>query len=136
MMRTPPGIREKDLIVGRGYLVKSGQATMIQVASPYEGMGIPPAGGDAEDEAARTAKALDVWVQRIKDKYPGQQAVWSTGASSAQQAKTPQQSEKLRKRSVASASPTRGVNQARRWRRYGRSRDDQTGSNRCGSLAG
>ncbi len=97
VMRTPPGIREKDLIVGRGYLVKSGQATMIQVASPYEGMGIPPAGGDAEDEAARTAKALDVWVRRIRDKYPGQQAVWSTGASSTQQAKTPQQSEKLRK---------------------------------------
>ncbi len=75
--RRPAAVRDKELATGRGFIVKSGQATMLQVASPYEGMGVIATGGDLEDEEAKVAQALDIWVQKIVEKYPDQQAAWS-----------------------------------------------------------
>lgn len=83
VMKRPAELRNKELNVGRGYIAKSGQATMIQVASPYEGLGQTPE-NDGEVEELH-AKALDLWVKRILQQYPRKQATWSapTAASSA-----------------------------------------------------
>jgi hypothetical protein len=70
--RTPPGLRGKELPEGRGYVVRSGQASMIQVASPYDGLGEDLA-PDLEDEEA-AARALDIWVERIQERYPDKKA--------------------------------------------------------------
>jgi S-DNA-T family DNA segregation ATPase FtsK/SpoIIIE len=98
VVRTPPGLRGKELPAGRGYIVKSGQPTMIQVGLPYDGLeaGASPNGFDNEEEE-RAAQALDHWVQRIQAKYTGQRASWSPGAAQAQtsQAIASQQSKKL-----------------------------------------
>lgn len=48
--RRPAGFRGKELPVGRGFIVKSGIPTMIQVATPYEGMGVTVTGTELEDE--------------------------------------------------------------------------------------
>ncbi|MBA3470713.1 MAG: NACHT domain-containing protein, partial [Herpetosiphonaceae bacterium] len=97
-MRTPPGLRDKELPVGRGYLVKSGQATLIQVASPY---GIPDpllvADGDAENEEELAAQALDQWVEQISARYPARAARRSASAvvTSPEQAGSPAQSARV-----------------------------------------
>ena len=99
--RTPAALRNKVLNVGRGYIVKSGQATMIQAATPYDGMGIKITstnGGEPEDEEEKVAQALDMWVERILAKYPDQKAAWASaidGDGRTKPATTPQQSEKL-----------------------------------------
>ncbi len=97
VQRTPPALRNKELPVGRGYIVKAGQATMIQVASPYEGNDLPAPAGDDVDEAGKVAPALDGWVERLRAKYPGQQSAWSSpnGSTLEPQAVSPQRSEKL-----------------------------------------
>ncbi|MCB9098593.1 MAG: hypothetical protein H6632_03550 [Anaerolineales bacterium] len=93
--RTPAELRNKEFPIGRGYIVKSGQATMIQVASPYEGMGIDMT-GDFDDQAEKVAQALDLWVAQLADKYPDQRASWSDPAlvATATNGANPQQSEK------------------------------------------
>jgi hypothetical protein len=48
---------------------------MLQVATPYEGMGAKVS--DLEDEEGKNAQALDKWVEMIQKKYPGQKAVWA-----------------------------------------------------------
>jgi DNA segregation ATPase FtsK/SpoIIIE-like protein len=75
--RRPAALRDKELSVGRGFIVKSGQPTMIQVASPYEDMGVTITGGESEDEEEKVAQALDIWVEKIQAKYPEQHAVWA-----------------------------------------------------------
>jgi hypothetical protein len=79
--RTPAGFRGKELPEGRGYVVRSGQASLLQVASPYDGLGESPASEpDMEDEEA-VARALDLWVERIRERYPDQKAALRAGAS-------------------------------------------------------
>jgi S-DNA-T family DNA segregation ATPase FtsK/SpoIIIE len=66
VMRVPAGLRSgRDLAVGRGYAVKSGQPTMLQVASPYDG--IEQTAGEEED---RIPRALDYWVEMILARHP------------------------------------------------------------------
>jgi S-DNA-T family DNA segregation ATPase FtsK/SpoIIIE len=78
VIRRPAALRGKELNVGRGFIVKSGQPTLMQVASPYDGMGVElPAGADIEEEEERNAKTLDLWVERICNKHPDTQAEWS-----------------------------------------------------------
>ena len=72
--RPAAAFRGKALPVGRGFIVKSGQPTMIQVASPYEGVGV---GIGEYEEEERVAQALDAWVERICAMYPDEQAAWS-----------------------------------------------------------
>jgi len=104
--RTPAALRNRALNVGRGYIVKSGQPTMIQVATPYDGMGITITasststnGSEPEDEEEKVAQALDIWVEKILAKYPDQQANWSGKVAGDGDGRThpgtPQQSEKL-----------------------------------------
>lgn len=76
VMRLPAGFRSgKDLVIGRGYVVKSGQPTMIQIASPYDGVTI--LGAEEED---RIPSALDYWVEHILSLHPGPKASWSVQA--------------------------------------------------------
>jgi len=82
--RRPAGLRGKALPPGRGFIIKSGIPTMIQVATPYEGMGIQSASNDLEDEEERIAQALDKWVEKIQEKYPDQQAKWATPLPNAE----------------------------------------------------
>jgi hypothetical protein len=95
--RTPAAMREKELGLGRGFIVKSGQPTMIQVASPYEGLGLTATAGNLEDDEGKVAAALDLWVEQILAKYPDQRATWSdqTTAEVRTQTIAPQQSKKL-----------------------------------------
>ena len=69
VLRTPAAVPDKQLSTARGFIVKSGEPTLIQVASPYEG--IMPGGAvtSVEDEMARQAQALDWWVETIQVKY-------------------------------------------------------------------
>jgi hypothetical protein len=78
VMRRPAGMQEKELNVGRGYLVKAGQAWLLQVASPFE------IAGAAEDEdlEIKNARALDQWVEQLAARYAGKKAVWSRGEGS------------------------------------------------------
>jgi hypothetical protein len=82
--RTPAEVRGKELQIGRGFIVKSGQPTMIQAASPYlaKGFIVDEAAATDEDQAP-VAQALDRWVERIQARYPDQQAVWANPAESA-----------------------------------------------------
>lgn len=74
--KRPPGLKGKELPVGRGYIVKSGEATMIQVATPYELPGL-----QVEDEEERVSLALDAWLRRSIEQYPEQRAQWSGAIS-------------------------------------------------------
>ncbi len=84
--RRPAGLRGKELPAGRGFIVKSGIPTMLQVASPYEGMGVTLTGSEIEEEE-KNAQALDIWVHRIKSAYPDDQAAWSEAAPEAAEGK-------------------------------------------------
>jgi DNA segregation ATPase FtsK/SpoIIIE-like protein len=97
VQRTPAALRNKELPVGRGYIVKAGQPALLQVATPYESNGHQMASGDDGDEAAYIAAALDAWVERLGAKYPRQQAAWASanGAPPSPQVASPQQSKKL-----------------------------------------
>jgi S-DNA-T family DNA segregation ATPase FtsK/SpoIIIE len=59
-MRAMPG--------GRGYLVKSGQTTLIQVADPYAD--VVQGRVNPVDQAELQQAALDSWVKRLVAKYP------------------------------------------------------------------
>jgi DNA segregation ATPase FtsK/SpoIIIE-like protein len=60
--RLPRGLGAGDQPPGRGFVVRSGNAFMVQFATPYASS---PAGGDEQVEAS-----LDGWVQRIRERYP------------------------------------------------------------------
>ena len=83
-LRRPPGLQDRELAVGRGFVVKSGQPTMMQVAAPYALYSTAEA-PDLDDDAAaaQIAQALDSWVKLIRNKTSGQQAVWANGATAA-----------------------------------------------------
>ncbi len=82
VQKHPAGIRGRELTNGRGYIVRSGQTTLIQVATPYDGMGVLV--DDVEDpdeqEELRNARALDKWIAQIRAQYPNEQAEWVSGA--------------------------------------------------------
>ncbi|MEO7908767.1 MAG: FtsK/SpoIIIE domain-containing protein, partial [Roseiflexaceae bacterium] len=74
VMKTPAALRSKELPIGRGFIVKSGQTTMIQVANPFTESGAAPSGTDDDDE--RRIRALDGWVEQLIAKYADQHATW------------------------------------------------------------
>ncbi len=73
----PAGLRGKELPPGRGFTVKSGIPNMLQVATPYDGMGVKMSSSELEDEEGKNAQALDKWVELIQKKYADQKAVWA-----------------------------------------------------------
>jgi DNA segregation ATPase FtsK/SpoIIIE-like protein len=70
MQRTPAALRGGELPPGRGFLVRAGTLTQVQVATPYE-----PA-----DEDGRAA-AIDAWVAAARERAGDQEARWSQQAS-------------------------------------------------------
>ncbi len=70
-------LRGKELPVGRGFIVKSGQTTMIQVATPYESLGFVKPPGEFLDEEERNAWAMDAWIEKIKTQYPDGKVSWA-----------------------------------------------------------
>jgi hypothetical protein len=74
VLRTPAAVRNSELPPGRGYIVRSGQPTMIQVALPVAEHSTAQAA--AENEEERLLLALDNWVEQICARYPGQRATW------------------------------------------------------------
>lgn len=83
--RLPVGMQDRELVVGRGYLVKSGQAKVMQVASPYEFFESSESTGVITDDIWRRRKSLDNWVRRVCDRYPHkhQRATWSEDVSTS-----------------------------------------------------
>ena len=75
--RTPAAARGRPLGPGRGFVVKAGQATMIQVGTPYQVNGNANGNGAALEEEELVARALDHWVQALTTKYPGRKATWT-----------------------------------------------------------
>ena len=67
--------QDKELNVGRGYVVKSGQASLIQVASPYDQEGSATLEQEEENDV-KVARMLDLWIERIGDRFKGQRASW------------------------------------------------------------
>ena len=59
----PRSLREGELPLGRGFLVKSGKTQMVQIATPY-----------AQDESIEVS--MDRWVEKIQSLYAGQKAKW------------------------------------------------------------
>ena len=101
VMRTPAALRGKELSVGRGFIVKSGQPTMIQIAAPYDSLGSATTNGTSGDDEDRLMQALDRWIadilERNKKHNEGQVASWASGQpkqTGLQPGATPQ-SEKL-----------------------------------------
>jgi DNA segregation ATPase FtsK/SpoIIIE-like protein len=62
--RLPRSLQQAELPQGRGFIVRAGRTTMLQVATPY-----------ADDEHIEAD--LDAWVEKIQQKYPNQQAEWA-----------------------------------------------------------
>lgn len=59
----PRSLREAELPLGRGFIVKAGKLAMLQIATPYN-----------QDEEISTA--LDRWVEAMLKRYPKQKAAW------------------------------------------------------------
>jgi hypothetical protein len=72
--KRPAGMQDKELNLGRGYLVKAGAATLLQVATPYTDQ---RAEVMEANELLTTAQALDGWVERILTRHPEERAQWS-----------------------------------------------------------
>jgi hypothetical protein len=82
VIQTPPALRSsKELPTGRGFIVKSGHATLLQVATPFEGMGVTMT-GELEEDEERMAQVLDIWVSKICEKHPQEKIQWSQPISS------------------------------------------------------
>ena len=81
-VRTPAALRDKELPMGRGFIIEAGQATMIQCANPYseESSEVMLPGGQQDED--RRPKALDKWVANIRDKYLNQHARWAPATTS------------------------------------------------------
>ncbi|NNJ09788.1 AAA family ATPase [Chloroflexales bacterium ZM16-3] len=63
VMRIPAGLEGRELPLGRGYIVKSGQTNLVQVATPYL---IDP----LADEDQQIADTMDTWVAQIAGRHP------------------------------------------------------------------
>lgn len=98
--RTPAALQGKELPLGRGYWVKAGQPTMIQVATPFTQSSSPfTSDEDTEKNEELLIRALDKWITQIQQQYPEPRAAWSSGtvdgATTADS--TPQQSAEVQR---------------------------------------
>jgi hypothetical protein len=74
--RSPLGARDA-LPVARGFRIKAGQATMVQVASLDEQAGE----GDPAEAAARAAGEVAAYVADIRGRFAGMQGAWSSAVA-------------------------------------------------------
>jgi hypothetical protein len=85
VLRFPASLRSgKDLAVGRGYAVKSGLPTMLQVASPYDGVTLPSDATVEDEDADRKPLALDYWVELLVAQRGSEKPAWFDVAALAQ----------------------------------------------------
>jgi hypothetical protein len=87
LRRTPAELSDnKELPVGRGYLIKSSHPALLQVATPYGSNGHGSTADETEYEEEQQAQMLDWWVQHIQARYPTEQDCWTSdnGAATAQ----------------------------------------------------
>jgi DNA segregation ATPase FtsK/SpoIIIE-like protein len=91
VMRRPAGLQDKELPFGRGYIVKSGQATMVQTASPYGNLAFGSETVTDEVLETQVQRALDRWIRLLATRYPGDYPKWAEtdGVSTAGIAKQP-----------------------------------------------
>jgi hypothetical protein len=71
VMRIPGNMRDAEMAVGRGYTVKSGQLSLVQIASPYIDIV-----DNTLPEEDKIPQALDAWVEMIQSSYSGDNATW------------------------------------------------------------
>ena len=62
----PRSLADAELPMGRAFTVRSGITNMLQIATPY-----------ANDEDIEGS--LDLWVSRIKERYPQKNVTWLSG---------------------------------------------------------
>lgn len=74
VMRLPGNVRDGELALGRGYIVKAGRASLVQTATPY----IDLTDEAFADESGQIAAALDAWVERVLNLYPDERSAWLT----------------------------------------------------------
>jgi hypothetical protein len=83
--RIPSSLRDRELGVGRGFIIKSGQATMIQVATPYQDQAVASTGSELDatglgadevrgdeargDEEDAAVAALDAWIAQLREQW-------------------------------------------------------------------
>jgi hypothetical protein len=75
--RIPVNLRDREQNIGRGFIVKSGQITLLQVATPYQDsddLASDREGEDSRDDSGaenelRNTMALDRWVNEIKARW-------------------------------------------------------------------
>jgi DNA segregation ATPase FtsK/SpoIIIE, S-DNA-T family len=83
VLRTPAGLKDRELSPGRGYLVRSGVPLLLQVASPYALPEVDQLVGADGDHATRVAAALDRWVEQSLKRYPQRAEPWGGAAPAA-----------------------------------------------------
>ncbi|MCB0128383.1 MAG: hypothetical protein KDE58_39220, partial [Caldilineaceae bacterium] len=74
----PANIRDREFNIGRGFVARSGQIAMLQVATPYQDDGHIDVDESIEEAETRAVAALDQWVSEINTQwqaYPA--ATWS-----------------------------------------------------------
>ncbi|HRW09494.1 MAG TPA: FtsK/SpoIIIE domain-containing protein, partial [Caldilineaceae bacterium] len=74
----PANIRDREFNIGRGFVARSGQISMLQVATPYQDDGHIDVDESIEEAETRAVAALDQWVSEISAQwqaYPA--ATWS-----------------------------------------------------------
>ncbi|MEZ4726304.1 MAG: hypothetical protein R3E79_04125 [Caldilineaceae bacterium] len=73
--KIPANLRDRELNIGRGFIAKSGQITMLQVATPYQDEDVSETAQTSTEDADLVAAALDRWISEIRDKWQDQSAV-------------------------------------------------------------
>ena len=73
--KRPAGSFDRDLPIGRGFLVKSGQAGVVQIASPYE-LNVTGVAEDREYLDERNNQSLDNWIEKLMAGAPEETETW------------------------------------------------------------
>ncbi|MFV9504540.1 MAG: FtsK/SpoIIIE domain-containing protein [Oscillochloridaceae bacterium umkhey_bin13] len=93
VVRTPTALRNRELPIGRGFLVKAGQAQQIQFATPY-----PEVGSTTDPHQANQiiAAAMDRLISSARQRWSGQKARWPSMAQAPSQGPVVQPLDQLR----------------------------------------
>ncbi len=84
--RIPAALRRGELVPGRGYVIKSGQLALVQIALPYATNGLLALNGasaNGSSAADPLPSALDRRVAQICARYPDQRVSWAVATPDA-----------------------------------------------------
>ncbi len=84
--RVPAALRRGELVPGRGYVIKSGQLALVQIALPYATNGLAATNGastNGSSAADPLSSALDQRVAQICARYPDQRVSWAVATPDA-----------------------------------------------------